>query len=689
MINWSKYPFVRLLMPLVLGIWLSLYLQIVLPYEIILISIVAASSLTLILLVVSEFVNDYRFRWCFGMLLNVLLILIGVSLTNIRDADVDVQRDYWLARLTECPNVREKSVKVMLDIVGDQGKVMAYFEKSEKSLGLKYGDIIVFLEPPRLVEPPKNPEQFDYRAFLSKKGVYRQVYLKDEFWLVTHCNRANALFEYSYRIRDFLLQKLNELGVDGDEFAVASAILLGYDDDLPTDIRQDYVAAGTMHILCVSGMHVGVIYMLFSYALSFLNEKKKWQNLLRNILLLFLIWFYAVLAGLAPSILRATIMLSFVIVADIAHKKGVIINSLAASAFILLCVEPSDLFNIGFQLSYTAVVGIVVLQKPIYRLLYIKYSLFDKIWEITSVSLAAQIATAPFAIFYFHQFPTYFWLSNIFMTPISTAVIVGGIITLLVFFVPYLNACVAFCVKWSIHLMNFMVSFVEELPFSMVKGLYISSWEFLCLLATLLSLLLVIELKNKAFCYSMLLFGLSFSLSQLLSAIGQNRQNVFTVYSVPKATAIDFACGNEHVMLCDTTVFYDVSVASFSIDNSLIKRGLYNNGTSLLINTNSFDVFYLKKRENLVSFCGKIIGFYDKRFCSEQKLNYRPYVDFFVLCGCNIVDLEMVVNAYAVDLLIIDQSIPDYCSDIIALQAEELGQKYYRVKEKGAFVFEN
>ena len=106
MINWSKYPFVRLLMPLVLGIWLSLYLQIVLPYEIILISIVAASSLTLILLVVSEFVNDYRFRWCFGMLLNVLLILIGVSLTNIRDADVDVQRDYWLARLTECPNVR-------------------------------------------------------------------------------------------------------------------------------------------------------------------------------------------------------------------------------------------------------------------------------------------------------------------------------------------------------------------------------------------------------------------------------------------------------------------------------------------------------------------------------------------------------------------------------------------------------
>lgn len=90
-----------------------------------------------------------------------------------------------------------------------------------------------------------------------------------------------------------------------------------------------------------------------------------------------------------------------------------------------------------------------------------------------------------------------------------------------------------------------------------------------------------------------------------------------------------------------------------------------------------------------MSFCGKIIGFYDKRFCSEQKLNYRPYVDFFVLCGCNIVDLEMVVNAYAVDLLIIDQSVPDYCSDIIALQAEELGQKYYRVKEKGAFVFEN
>lgn len=237
------------------------------------------------------------------------------------------------------------------------------------------------------------------------------------------------------------------LGIEGDEYSVAAAILLGYDDELPPELRQNYVTAGSMHVLCVSGLHVGIIFLVFSTILSFLDKYGAVFKILKFCILLLIMWTYAFIAGLAPSILRATIMISFIVIGKIIKRNGVIINSIAASAFVILAIEPEDLFNIGFQLSYAAVIGIVVLQRPIYNVFYIKNKILDKIWELTSVTLAAQFATAPFTIFYFNQFPLYFWLSNLFMTPLSTVVIIGGMIMLLVSFIPYLNLATAWCVK--------------------------------------------------------------------------------------------------------------------------------------------------------------------------------------------------------------------------------------------------
>ena len=367
---------------------------------------------------------------------------------------------------------KEKSVKVMLDFYAFEeddnvksmdSKIIAYFEKNEKSLSLKYGDCIALFASPDEVEKPPNPEQFDYKDYLYKKGVTHQVYLKSDAWIDIGYNDSNPIYRFSYWMRDFLLETMQNLGVQDEEYSVAAAILLGYDDSLPQELRQKYVAAGAMHILCVSGLHVGVIFMVFSYMLAFLDDRRKWQYVVKNCILFVLIWFYALIAGLAPSILRATIMLSFVIVGNMINRKGVLLNSLAASAFILLCVNPANLFDVGFQLSYLAVIGIVVLQVPISKIVYSKYKIINKIWEITSVTIAAQIATAPFTIYYFHQFPIYFWLSNLFMTPISSVVIMGGMIMLLIFFIPYVNVAVAWIVSKMIYVMNFGVSWIESL----------------------------------------------------------------------------------------------------------------------------------------------------------------------------------------------------------------------------------
>ena len=685
MINWFKYPFIRLLMPFVVGIWLSFcYLD--LSKNGVRIVFIAVILLGVALIVIASAIKDYHYRWVFGVLLNLHLILIGVTIVHIRDDDLDEYCDVWVARLSECPTEKEKSVKVVLKMQSCQGSVMAYFEKNERSLSLKYGDVIVFHEPPRRLEPPLNPEQFDYRKYLSRKGILRQVYLKDDSWEKLPESRANPVYAFSYRLRDFLLETMQKLGISGDEYAVAAAILLGYDDTLPTELRQKYVAAGSMHILCVSGMHVGVIFMVFSYMLGFLSKKERWQHILKQSLLLLLIWFYALLAGLAPSILRSTIMLSFVILGEMLRRNGILLNSLAASAFLLLCIDPANLLNVGFLLSYCAVIGIVVLQKPLYRLVFSRSKLVDKIWELTSVTLSAQIATAPLSIYYFHQFPTYFWLSNLFMGPISTIVIMGGMVMLLIFFIPYINIGVAFCVKWLIHAMNFIVTWIENMPFSILKGLYINSLEFTCLITALLFLMIVVEHKKKRLFFAMLSVLLIFSVSQLTRAVKQRHQMSLTVYSVKKATAIDFVCGNEHVLLCDTTLINDPSIASFSIENNLVKEGVFTNGTFVLTDDPYFENPFLDKQGNLITFGGKTFGIFDKKSAFGVKMPFRPHLDYFIVQGRRNLDLERLLNCYIIDLLILDGSIPDYLSEKIIKKAEELGQDYYDVKTSGAFV---
>ena len=162
MINWFKYPFIRLLIPFALGVWFS-FSCLDLSKHAVMIALIAVVFLGVTLFVVVSAVKDYRYRWVFGVILNLHLILIGVVVVHIRDDDLDADRDVFVARLAECPTEKEKSVKVILKMQSDQGAVMAYFEKNERSLGLRYGDVIAFYEPPDMVEPPKNPEQFDLR----------------------------------------------------------------------------------------------------------------------------------------------------------------------------------------------------------------------------------------------------------------------------------------------------------------------------------------------------------------------------------------------------------------------------------------------------------------------------------------------------------------------------------------------
>ena len=703
MIIWSKYPFIRILVPFAIGIIVAFSLKKLFNKEDVICLLLIFLFLLLILLIVaSELIKNYRFRWIFFVLLFLYFVLLGFSFVKIRTYKLivnDISENenipkYYLARLVESPSINEKSVKAMLNVFAFEAndvlksidsKIIAYFEKNDNSLSLKYGDCIIFMTIPEQVDKPPNPEQFNYKDYLYKKGVTHQVYLKSDAWVDIGYNDSNPIYEFSYWIRDFLLETMQNLGVQDEEYSVAAAILLGYDDSLPLDLRNKYVTAGAMHILCVSGLHVGVIFMVFSYMLAFLDNRKKWQCVMKNCILFILIWFYALIAGLAPSILRATIMLSFVIVGNMINRKGVLMNSLASSAFILLCVNPANLLDVGFQLSYVAVIGIVVLQIPISRIIYSKYKIVNKIWEITSVTIAAQIATAPFTIYYFHQFPIYFWLSNLFMTPISSVVIIGGMIMLLIFFIPYVNFAVAWIVSKMIYVMNFGVSWIESLPYSIIKGLYVNDIQFVVLLIMLLLLLLLIEYKNVKLLLPVMIMSCIFLIANVDINLKRSKQKEIIIYSINNMTAIDFINGGEHLILSDSAFINDKSAFSYNIENFLINKGLYNGGKIKLLHED-FDENFVKKRKNVVTFDEKLIGLSDGSVFSREELSYKIPLDYMLVYGRRRQILSYLLNIYDFDYLIIDGSVPYYLASQLIDEADDLGIKCYNIREKGALL---
>ena len=644
--------------------------------------------------------KSYRHNWVFGAVMLGYLFLVGYALASVQEAES--QKDYfrnyqkgaryYVARLSDYPAKRTNSIRTVLELeyqFGDSlasryvsGKVMAYFPKSDSAFALRYGDLIAFPAPIREVTPPLNPGEFDYRDYLARRGITGQVYLKDDDWIDLEVNNANPLFAFSYRFRDVLLNSLKNSGLNDHEFGVAAAILLGYDDHLADEMRKSYVAAGSMHILCVSGMHVGIIYLFASFLLGFLN-RRKWQQSLKRLLLLALIWFYALIAGLSPSILRSSLMISFVIIGEMIHRKGFAINSIAVSAFLLLCVNPNNLFEMGFLLSYSAVIGIVALQGPIHNLLYLKNKLLDRVWSVTAVAIAAQIATIPFTLFYFNQFTTYFWLSNLFMTPISFIVVISGMVLLLVSWIPFVNVAVGYLVWGAIYVMNAVVSWVEQLPFSILKGLYVSEFEFGTLLLAFVLLLLCVTLRKRRLFIAMLTALLLLMVSVTIRVYQSGNQEGMMVFSLRNHTAVDFVRGGEHILLADTALMADESTVDYSLKGAWTKRHLSFQPQTIGFE-DDFSNEYLCKKSNLVSFDGKLLAFWDDGCRADDSLSYRLPVDYLLVSGRQNPDVKSIVNGFKVKMLLVDGSVPHYLAEKWAKQAEVFNLPCYYIGD-GAF----
>ena len=310
------------------------------------------------------------------------------------------------------------------------GKIIIYFKKDGFGQQLKPGTQIIFNKTLQEIRNTGNPGAFDYKRYMLFNKVTHQVYLtSDDFRLLSE--RDISWFEsFLYSAKTYVLNVFKRFIPGKKERGLAEALLIGYKEDLDKNLLQSYTNTGVVHIIAVSGMHLALIFLVLDSVFKPLlrHRKTKW---LHPILVISILWIFTFITGGAASIVRAAVMFTFVMIGKTLRREASIYNILAASAFCLLLYNPFWLWDVGFQLSYTAVLSIVVFYKPLNNLVYFKNKSLAWLWSLLAVSIAAQILTTPLSVYHFHQFPVYFLLTNLFAVPVSSVILIGELILVL------------------------------------------------------------------------------------------------------------------------------------------------------------------------------------------------------------------------------------------------------------------
>jgi competence protein ComEC len=335
------------------------------------------------------------------------------------------------------------------------------------------------------LNPPLNPHQFDYKLYIAKQGIYQQLFLEKSDYKNVGFD-GFSLIGFSANFRDKIEVALSKYHFQTNELGVINALLLGQRQDISKDLITDYSKAGAIHILAVSGLHVGIILLILSFIFKPV-ERFKNGKFIKSILIILTLWMFAFIAGLSPSVVRAVTMFTFLAIGNAFQRKKVTEFSLIASMFFLLLVQPLFLFDVGFQLSYLAVFGIVWIQPKLYKIYAPTYQIENKIWQLITVSIAAQIGVLPLSLYYFHQFPGLFMLSNLIIIPCLGTILIGGIVMIFMALLGVLPPFLASIYGFVISLMNSFVSWISQQEYFLFKDISLS---FLLMMASYVFIIL-------------------------------------------------------------------------------------------------------------------------------------------------------------------------------------------------------
>lgn len=467
----SKYTFLRLLIALSAGIFCMDQAGSQLPFLI-------TGCLSLLLILTSRLYHEYWKSELFGLGILLPIFSAGGILTSFEasKSKADIPHEGTYRAIAENYPIEKKNsfqCQLLIQSILINGKetlcekrVISYFGKDSLSGSIQPGEEIIFNAR---INPLTGTGTFSgYENFLQREGFCASTYIACRQWAKSKAPARRSTRYIALKYRRELCKLFEDSAISDKARPILLAMTLGAVELLDKETKENFSVSGVSHLLAVSGLNVGILVLLLNL---FLHGMNRFENtrLTKEFILLISIWIYAFITGLSPSVVRAVIMFSFIIFSNLIHRQTNIYHSLLLSAFGMLLYNPYYLFNISFQLSYTALFSIVLFQPKIKGLLLVNNKILKYFWEIITISIAAQICTFPLILYYFHSFPTHFLVTNFILVPLSFLLL--GVVIL-----SYMSILIPFAGKFFLIIAGMIgdffystTAFIHDLPYAVLQ----------------------------------------------------------------------------------------------------------------------------------------------------------------------------------------------------------------------------
>lgn len=686
---WKGSPFIRLITPLAIGITCQWYWPLTASS---LWLLFAFSAFALWLLSALPLSRQYHAQWHNGLWLHAMLFAIGglvLYYNDVRNQNLNITRQNVVGKavlvtIEEPLSEKKQSLKTIASvqavlfnhsIAKASGKVILYFQKDSTAQQLHYGKQLLLYKALQPIKNTGNPGCFDYQRYCTFQGISYQVYLKRGEYVPLKIENENLFRKYLFSTREKIVGLLKKYIPGAKESGLAEAMLIGYKDDLDKRLVQSYSDTGAVHIIAISGLHLGLIYWLLMLLCKPLATRKT-GKLLQPILVIAGLWLFSFLAGGSPSVLRSAVMFTCVVLGTHLNKKTSVYNSLAASAFLLLCYNPFWLWDAGFQLSYAAVLSLAIFYKPIYDWQFFPNKIVDLIWKSICVTLAAQILTVPVSIYHFHQFPNLFLFANLLAVPLSSLIIFGEIIICITGFIPAVAAGTGYLLHYLIYWLNSFIEQVSRLPFAITNDLQINLPQLVCLYVFIAATTWWLLHQKKQGVSVALLAITVFTWFHITAVWTALHQKKLIVYNIPKHSAIDVMVGKQYMFKGDSVLEQDDLLQKFHLQPC---RSLHR-----VNNTNNTG----KSRSKNHRFkLGNISFLLIDQPYTLNNVSPKTPVDIIILLNNPAIKIAELTSVFTCHQFVFDASNAPWKVAKWQQECEQLGLSGFSVADKGAFVF--
>lgn len=671
----SNIPFFKICIPFIAGILLALPFEQHSVYFKVLSFVFACLCVWYILQI-----KNSKLKKLYLAVADVFLIVLGFTLTfyaqtknhNIYYGNYVKASDTctFVGVINDLPVEKEKTYKCRVQLLElktqngyrpIKGESICYLKKNASAKIPLPGETILFKGTLNEVPPPLNPYEFDYKSYLNYRNIYHTFFIDSSCYsVIKNQHNLSSLWEFGLRAKARVISVLRNSDLSQDAFAICAALITGYDDEISKTTMTAFSKTGTLHVLSVSGLHTGLVYLILNFLFDLIDRKKRYKYM-RFIIVVFVLWFIALLTGFSAPILRAVVMFNLLGVGNLFFRPSSKnqINILLVSAFILLLYNPLFIMDIGFLLSYFALFGLMYFQSKIALLWQPANRVINSLWQTSCASIAATLSTLPITLYFFHQFPLWFIVCNIIVVPATFVLLLLAI--LLLFKLKFVTIIINFLMSWLMKFINLFSgqsSSIELIDFTISDALFLS----------LLIIIFTLTLQKRSYrlALSTLLVLISWQVTAIFQSYDNKSKTLVSVYQLNKYNTV--AVKNTIAVLVnqlDTSNYnFHIKPHFTSFNNPVIKICNYN-----FINYKNLNILLLNKK------------------------NYFPVVDFktvnTLLIANNFKLKEDYLRNFAnLKQVVVDGSNSNYVVNNVEKLCRKFNIAFYNTKQRGAYIVE-